>query len=157
MRFSDSIFGAVLVLFAVAEIVYTRTFPTLHGQAYGPNLFPVLIGIGLIVCGILLIVRGVAARHAVPWVEFGDWVSDRHALINMLLVLLSLLLYISISDWLGFIPMSIIILTILLYRLGASMGVATGLAILATGVIQVLFARVLLVPLPAGLLRAVIW
>lgn len=37
MRFNDAVIGAVLVIFAVAEILYTRTFPSLHGQAYGPR------------------------------------------------------------------------------------------------------------------------
>ena len=46
MRVNDAVIGGVLVLFALAMIWYTRTFPAMPGQDYGPALFPVLIGIG---------------------------------------------------------------------------------------------------------------
>ena len=59
MRVNDAITGGVLVVFAVAEIAYTRTFPSLHGQKYGPDLFPMLIGVGLFICGVALIFRGI--------------------------------------------------------------------------------------------------
>lgn len=157
MRFNDAIFGAALILFAVAEIAYTRTFPSLHGQAYGPDLFPVLIGIGLAACGVSLIVRGVVARRAEAWIVLGDWARDRRAVVDVALVLLSLVVYIVASDRVGFIPLSVAILTLLLYRLGSSPLAALAIAIATTLVIQVLFARVLLVPLPGGLLQPVLW
>ena len=47
VRINDAVIGASLVLFALAMIWHTRTFPAMPGQNYGPALFPVLIGIGL--------------------------------------------------------------------------------------------------------------
>lgn len=156
MRFNDAIVGSVLVIFAIAEIAYTRTFPSLFGQSYGPELFPRLIGFGLIATGLLLIVRGVhyKRRQGVDgrWVEVGPWVSQSRIKINLLLVLLALITYILFSDWLGFIPMSMIILSVLLYRLGSSIITSIVIAIATTAVLQLLFAKLLLVPLPAGLL-----
>ena len=58
MRVNDAVIGAALVLFALAMIWYTRTFPAMPGQHYGPALFPVLIGIGLLLTGVVLIVSG---------------------------------------------------------------------------------------------------
>ena len=45
------------MLFALAMIWHTRTFP-MPGQDYSPALFPVLIGIGFYVTGLILIVSG---------------------------------------------------------------------------------------------------
>jgi len=163
VRVNDAISGAVLVIFAVAEIAYTRTFPSLHGQSYGPDLFPALIGIGMAGCGILLIFRGLLARRnasdptGMKWVDTSNIADSKPARINALLVIVFLFLYIFFSDLIGFIPLSFFTITVLLYRLGSSIVVACIIAIVATAVIQLLFAKILLVPLPAGLLQGLVW
>ena len=182
VRFNDAITGAVLVVFAMAEIAYTRTFPSLHGQSYGPDLFPALIGVALTVCGLVLIVRGLLARReaTIPetnipettgqatasnamnnstlrWIDSGNVTASKHARTNALLVIFFLLVYIFLSDWLGFIPLSLITVAVLLFRLGSSILIACSVAIITTAVIQILFAKVLLVPLPAGLLQGLVW
>lgn len=167
MRVNDAISGAVLVIFAAAEIAYTRTFPSLHGQSYGPDLFPALIGVALALCGMLLIFRGLLARrnpadpngltngngNGSKWVDVSNIADSRHARINALLIIVFLFLYITLSDLIGFIPISLCTIGFLLYRLGSSIIVACTVAIVATAVIQLLFAKILLVPLPAGLLK----
>jgi len=165
VRVNDAISGAVLVIFAAAEIAYTRTFPSLHGQSYGPDLFPALIGVALALCGVLLIFRGLLARrnpadpngltngNGSKWVDVSNIADSRHARINALLIIVFLFLYITLSDLIGFIPISLCTIAFLLYRLGSSIIVACTIAIVATAVIQLLFAKILLVPLPAGLLK----
>jgi len=160
VKINDAIIGAVLVVFAVAEIAYTRTFPSLHGQSYGPDLFPVLIGLALVGCGLILIARGLLANrsHALEnpdsqrarWIDWGNLATSTHSRINATLIVLFLLIYILLSEWVGFIPLSIITIFVLSYRLGSSTFVALTVSIVATVVIQLLFAKVLLVPLPAG-------
>lgn len=151
----------MLVIFALAEIAYTRTFPTLFGQSYGPELFPRIIGVGLIGCGLLLIARGVLAKsRAGPesrWLEAGPWLQQPHLKINLLLVLLALVGYVLFSGWLGFILTSMLILSVLLYRLGSSILVALIIAAATTAVLQLIFAKLLLVPLPAGLLQGLVY
>jgi len=155
------------VVFAVAEIAYTRTFPSLHGQAYGPDLFPMLIGVGLFGCGCVLIVRGILTRrvqsqqstesNVVNWVDLSNIADSAHARVNAALTIFFLLLYIFLSDWIGFIPLSIATVFTLLFRLGSSIFTAGGVAIITTAIIQLLFAKVLLVPLPAGWLQGIVW
>ena len=157
MRFNDAVFGVVLILFALAEIAYTRTFPSLHGQAYGPDLFPVVIGVGMMACGMILLATGIASWMSVPLLAVGEWASDRRQVTTFVLVILALLFYILASDWLGFVPVSLIILTTLLMRFGVGPGRSFLAAVIATLVIQALFARFLLVPLPWGLLQPVAW
>ena len=161
MRFNDAITGCVLVIFAIAEIAYTRTFPSLFGQSYGPDLFPRIIGFGLIATGLILIVRGVRQKQRAginsQWVEIGPWIHQSNLKINILLVLLALVVYILLSDWLGFILMSMLILSVLLYRLGNSMLMSLLIAAATTATLQLVFAKLLLVPLPAGVLTGLVY
>jgi putative tricarboxylic transport membrane protein len=157
MRLNDAVFGVLLIVFAVAEIAYTRTFPSLHGQAYGPDLFPILIGVGFLITGAILTIQGVAQRAGQPLVEIGAWAADRRNVVNFALVLLALLFYIAASDWLGFILTAFIIMLVLLKSFGSGVVTALVLAALTTLGIHTLFARVLLVPLPWGVLQPVAW
>lgn len=157
MRFNDAIFGIALIVFALAEIAYTRTFPSLHGQAYGPDLFPIVIGVGMIACGVILITNGFLMRASEPLMTVGEWASDQRQVVTFVLVLLSLVFYILASDWLGFVPTSLLILTVLLVRFGIGWLRSVLAAVITTLIIQALFARLLLVPLPWGLLQPVAW
>lgn len=157
MRFNDAIFGIVLIVFALAEIAYTQTFPSLHGQDYGPDLFPMIIGSGLIVCGIILILKGVAHRTNVPMMTVGDWAHDRGNVLNVVVLLGSIAFYILFSGWLGFILTSLLILTTLLVRLGSGWLTSVIVAVATTLIIHSLFAKVLLVPLPWGILLPFAW
>lgn len=157
MRFNDAIFGIVLIAFALAVIAYAQTFPSLHGQDYGPDLFPVIIGVGLIVCGVILIIKGLAQRSTMPLAAVGEWAQNRGNVLNVVLLLGSIVFYILISGWLGFILTSLVVLTTLLVRLGSSWSTSLIVAVTTTFVIHTLFAKVLLVPLPWGILLPIAW
>ncbi len=157
MRFNDSVFGVILIVFAIAEISYTRTFPRLHGQDYGPDLFPIIIGAGLMLFGGILIARGWAQRATQPLVVVGDWAHDRGNVVNVFILVGSVVFYILFSTWLGFIPTALLIQTVLLVRLGSSLAASVIIAAISTMVIHSLFAKLLLVPLPWGLLLPVAW
>lgn len=157
MRFNDSVFGVVLIVFATLEIAYAQTFPRLFGQDYGPDLFPILIGAGLILFGGLLVIRGLKQRSTVPMVTVGDWAQDRNNVINVVVLVACILFYILASEWLGFVPISILILTLLLLRLGTGPVLSVSIALITTVLIHGLFAKVLLVPLPWGLLQPFAW
>lgn len=157
MRFNDGVFGLILIAFAIAEISYSRTFPSLHGQDYGPDLFPIIIGAGLMLFGGILIARGWAQRATQPMVVVGDWAQDRGNVVNVIVLLGSIIFYIVFSTWLGFIPTALLIQSVLLVRLGSSLVLSITVAAISTMVIHTLFAKLLLVPLPWGLLLPVAW
>lgn len=157
MRFNNVIPGSLLILFALAVIAYASSFPHLHGQSYGPDLFPTLIGIGLAVCGAILIVQGLSQRAQEPMVDIGDWAQNRHNIADVVILLGCMVFYILASDTLGFIPTSLLIMTTLLLRFGSSWRESITLAILTTFIIHTLFAKLLLVPLPWGILLPVAW
>jgi putative tricarboxylic transport membrane protein len=158
VRLNDAVIGVVLVLFALAVIGYARTFPAMPGQNYGPALFPTLIGIGLALAGAILIVGGVARRKTDPLVGGGEWLRSGPHLMSFLAVIGGLLLYILISDWLGFILTALPLLFgwLLLFRGGkpaSSLAIALGVTL----VVDYAFSKLLLVPLPLGLLQPLIY
>jgi len=157
MRFNDAVFGVILIVFAIAVSAYTTTFPSLYGQEYGPDLFPLIIASGLALCGVILIMRGLAQRRAVPLVQMGEWASDRGIVLNVALLIGAMIFYILFSEWLGFVITSFLILTILLVRLGSGALVSIAIAVVTTLLIHSVFAKVLLVPLPWGILQPFAW
>ena len=157
MRINDAVFGVILILFALAAMAYTTTFPRLHGQSYGPDLFPIIICLGLLVCGAMLVVQGYRTRGTVPMATIGAWARDRGTPLTLVAFIASIIAYILFADMIGFVPMSIAILTLLLVRLGTSLPTSLLLAVVTTFVIHTLFAKLLLVPLPWGLLLPIAW
>jgi putative tricarboxylic transport membrane protein len=158
VRVNDAVTGVVLVLFALAVLLYARTFPAMPGQDYGPALFPALIGIGFLICGVILIVGGVRRRSTEPLFSGGAWLRSPHHLVDFLAVIGGLVLYILISDWLGFIPTAFVLLFgwLLLFRGGKPVSSAV-IALGTTLVVNYAFSQLLLVPLPLGVLQAVLY
>jgi putative tricarboxylic transport membrane protein len=157
MRLNDAVFGVLLVLLGAFIINEARGFPDLPGQSYGPAFFPNVIGASLAVCGVALIVAGIAQRHELAFVRLGAWASSPRHVANVVLVLVALVAYILFSDTVGFVPMSFVILGVLLYRFGCGVATTIGLAVGATLLIHTLFYKFLLVPLPWGVLEPYAW
>jgi putative tricarboxylic transport membrane protein len=157
VKVNDAVIGVVLVLFALVMIWQTRTFPAMPGQDYGPALFPVLIGIGMIISGVILIAGGAARRRAEPWFGGGDWLRSPQHLVRFAAIVGGLLFYILASDWLGFIPTSVLLLFgwLVLFRGRPLSSLAIALAV--TLAVNYAFTHLLLVPLPLGLLERIIY
>lgn len=158
MRLNDAVIGVALVLFALAMIWYTRTFPAMPGQDYGPALFPVLIGVGFLVTGAILIVSGLARRRTEPLFDGGDWLRSPPHVLSFGAVVLGLLFYVLVSDWLGFIPTAALLLfgLLVVMRRGRPLS-SLIIALITTLVVNYTFTRFLLVPLPLGLLQHVLY
>ena len=63
MKLNDGVWGALAMLLGAALLFRIRDFPTIPGQDYGPALFPGVIAVGLLLCGVGLVMKGVAARR----------------------------------------------------------------------------------------------
>jgi len=59
MRVSNTAIGVGLIVFAIAVLLYTRTFPTLEKGYPGPSLFPNVLAVLFIIAGITLVAQGV--------------------------------------------------------------------------------------------------
>jgi putative tricarboxylic transport membrane protein len=156
MKFNDAVIGVFFVIFALAEIAYAQlTFPPLHGQNFDSRDFPTLIGIGFIICGVLLIFSGLKSRAAgslvgAAFLSLGDWMSNHRTALDFACVVLGVLLFMIFVNVVGFVPTSFFLLLILFQRFGNSIVISVVSSAVTTGVIYLLFGTLLRVPLPTG-------
>jgi putative tricarboxylic transport membrane protein len=156
VRANDVISGLVLIVLSLAMIALTANFPEFHGQKYGPALFPRILGAGVIICGVFIIWNGMRARRAgAPWVEIAPWVHEPWRIGSFLLTLGMILLYILVSETVGFILISLLFLGSMFLWLGVRPIPAVLTAIIATISIQYFFGTLLRVPLPRGWLTTI--
>jgi len=159
MRVSDRISGSFLVVLGALATFGGSRLPPMPGQQIGPSVFPIVIGIGLALCG-AMIAFGIGHRFeeeaeadlashsaAEPATPHG-WLWQLRALIPPAL----LLLYVFVSEDLGFVPTAAIMALVLGLALGAPLRLAVAVAIGAPIAIHFLFAKLLRVALPPGLL-----
>jgi putative tricarboxylic transport membrane protein len=149
VKFNDAILGLVVLLGGLAIILAARTFPPTHGQAYGPDLFPTMIGLGLVCAGLGLVVAGWRARAVTGWVDIAGIGRDR--LVDAGLVLVVILAFILLADRLGFLLTAGLGTYALMvrFRRGGwlSSAIVTLVFVLA---VDWSFRTMLLVPLPLG-------
>lgn len=149
MRVSDTAIGLGLIIFGVAVLLYTRNFPTLEKGYPGPALFPNVLAVLFILAGLGLSIQGI--RRGEKLLKLDMSALSGGGSINILLVLLAVLVYIFLSDVLGFQIISFLILFGLMKWLRVS---TPWCVVVAGGVtlgIYILFSKMLLVPLPWGL------
>ena len=157
MKLNDAIFGLVLLALGATVLFSVQAFPKIPGQPVGPALFPGLIAAGLCIAGLVLIVHGVRDRALHPWLVWDDWVRSPRHVVALLVLLGSVVFYIVVSTWLGFLPSAIIILVALLAALRVSLGRAVLIAVISALLIHFAFYKLLRVPLPWGVLTPYAW
>ena len=157
MKINDAILGAVLILLGLAVLLYARTLPDMPGQDIGPNVFPTVIAIGLIVFSIPLVVTGLRKWPATGAVQFADWAQSGRGRLNVLITLALIVLYIVFGESVGFIPFGIVIVGALLLLQGVGPIPSVAVAVVVTMAVNYAFYSLLRVPLPWGLLMPVAW
>jgi putative tricarboxylic transport membrane protein len=160
MKCDDALVGAVLLALAIAIVGYAQTFPTLGGMAFGPDLFPTLLGAGLGLCGLALITGGLLRRRAEPeraWIEVSASLRKPAIWSNAVVVLGALVFYIVVSDWLGFHLTAMIVVSGVMWKLGVWPPLILLFAGLAPLAMHYVFYSLLRVPLPWGVLTPIAW
>jgi putative tricarboxylic transport membrane protein len=157
MRLPDRVTGLFLVGLGAASAYGGWQLPPVPGQPVGPNVFPLVIGTGLALCG-LAIAFGIGhsfeeEEETVPY-DGGEAPAPRGQLYGLraLLPPALLLFYVLVADRLGFIITAALIVYATSTALGARWKLSLPLAALAPIVIHLIFSKLLRVPLPIGLL-----
>lgn len=151
MQRTDRWLGLALIVLAGALLWTGRSFPDVPGQDVGAGFLPMLIGAGLLACGVALVVRSVRGNAYVG--EAGPKPAGTEHFGSSVVVVGAIVLYIAIADELGFL----IVAPVCLFAVFKAMRVNTSRALLwAIGgalIVHVGFYKLLRVPLPWGLLR----
>jgi putative tricarboxylic transport membrane protein len=157
MRLPDRVTGLFLVGLGGAAAYGGWLLPPVPGQPVGPNVFPLVIGTGLALCG-LAIAFGIGHTfeeepEIIP-LEGGQVAAPAGKFYGLraLLPPALLLFYVLAADRLGFIITAGLIVFATSTALGARWKLTVPLALLAPIGIHLIFAKLLRVPLPAGLL-----
>lgn len=156
MKFNDAVSGVFFILFGLLLFYLTRGFPTMPGQNYGPDLFPRLIGVAMMVSGVLLILKGLRLRHQQAWFSALEWMHTPRLIGNFAMIIGVVVWYIFISDDLGFLLTAFTCLFVMLTWLrGMPFWKSSGLISLAAVlVMNLFFGQFLRVPLPWGIFQA---
>ena len=157
MRLPDRVTGLFLVGLGAAAAYGGWKLPPVPGQPVGPNVFPLVIGLGLALCG-LAIAFGIGhsfeeEEEIIPF-EGGEAPAPRGKLYGLraLLPPALLLFYVLAADRLGFILTAGLIVFVTSTALGARLKLSLPLTVLAPIAIHLIFSKLLRVPLPIGLL-----
>jgi len=165
MQLSDRVTGLFLVALGGLAAYGGSRLPPVPGQQIGPEVFPMFVGISLAFCG-GLIAAGVGrsyedeaeadlARISAENESDGRPAAAHHSRWWELRVLIPpalLLFYYFVVDRLGFLPTAGVLVLIASLALGARARLAIPLAIGAPLFVNLLFLKLLRVPLPSGML-----
>ncbi|MBR1187624.1 tripartite tricarboxylate transporter TctB family protein [Bradyrhizobium sp. AUGA SZCCT0240] len=157
MRLPDQVTGLFLVGLGAAAAYGGWLLPPVPGQPVGPNIFPLVIGSGLALCGLAIalgIGRTFEEEEEIVPLEAGQARPPTGRLYGLraLLPPALLLFYVAVADRLGFIITAALIVFVTSSALGARWKLSLPLAVMAPIFIHLIFSKLLRVPLPAGLL-----
>ena len=156
MRLNDALSGLLLFLLGVVLVVYAWTFPVGPNQSIGPGLFPLIIGVGMSGCGVVLFWSG-RKRPQTRWLEFEDWLRQPRMAVNALLVIGALIFYAMMVDTMGFFITAFTLLVVLFLAFGVDRRWIAPIAAGTTLGLHVAFYSFLRVPLPWGWLEGMAW
>jgi putative tricarboxylic transport membrane protein len=160
MHLSDRVTGLFLVALGAVTAYAGSRLPPVPGQQIGPNVFPMVVGAGLCICGALIALRvghrfeeeaeadlaAHSAQAATPLKE--AWWLRLKALIPPAL----LVFYVLAVDRLGFLVTAATMVLVVALALGARFRLAVPLALAAPVFVHLVFSKLLRVPLPEGLI-----
>lgn len=157
MRINDFVAGLLLAAFALAVLLYSRTFPNNTGQIIGPAAFPGVLAVLLLICASILAARGWRTAHRPPPAAWAKWVRSPRHLAHFVVTFVCLGSYTLAFETLGFIVCGVAVLLALFLLLRVPSGRAVALAIGITLAMHVFFYYGLRVPLPWGVLEPLVF
>lgn len=150
MKVSNAGIGLALIMFAGWVFYYTQSFPTLANGYPGPALFPRVLATLFLATGIVLVIQSIYRREKIRMLDTGT--LTRTGMVNILIILVAIVFYMFFSEDFGFLLISPLLLFFLMKWFKVKTILSAGVSLVITLAIYLLFAKVLLVPLPRGLL-----
>ncbi|KQW18511.1 tripartite tricarboxylate transporter TctB [Afipia sp. Root123D2] len=160
MRLSDKVTGLFIAGLGCAAAYGGSLLPPVPGQEVGPNVFPMVIGLGLAACG-TMIALGIGHKFeedaeaellAIEGPPPEPETKSPFAGLRVLIPPALLVFYVLAVDRLGFLLTAAIMAFTIAKTLGARLQLAIPVALLAPIGGYLIFAKLLRVPLPDGFL-----
>jgi putative tricarboxylic transport membrane protein len=173
MKVSDRITGLMLVILGGFVYWGGSKLPPVPGQQVGPDVFPMVVGAALVICGLLIafgVGRTFEEDEKIVIDESGNTVdvqANAQALSKpqtrldtflsggwkILVPPLALFFYYFASEKLGFWITAALMIFALAKSQGASLKASLALTVIAPAVVHLIFFKLLRVPLPLGFLK----
>jgi len=147
MQRVDRWVGLGLATLALAVLWSGSSFPNVPGQKLGAAFLPMIIGVGLMLCGVALVVRSLrrgAYSEAEPAPEVEEHFGSAAVIVGAVLA------YILLSERFGFLFIAPLCLLAVFLALRVRWKLAVLCAIGGTLLVHVAFYKLLRVPLPWG-------
>ena len=149
MKKNDTVFGSIFIALGIFIFTQTVFYPSLEKGHPGPGLFPNLLAILFIIFGGVLILK--AKRPAAA--EGEEAAPPTHKKVaNAFFVLGIIIVYVAVVDKAGFLVTSAVLLFVLMKKLGAPVLRSAIASVCITLFINIMFLKILRVPLPPGIL-----
>src|SRR5690606_27475017 len=132
------------------------TFPATPGQDIGPGLFPMMIGVGLAVCGGALLWTG-RDQGGAAWFASAEGTRRPRLMPGAALVVGALVFYALVVETAGFFLTAFVFLVVLFLAFGVPRRWVAPIAAMVTIGLHVAFYTLLRVPLPWGWLEGIAW
>ena len=147
MRRVDRWVGAALAALALAVLWSARAFPDVPGQKLGAAFLPMIVGVGLLLCGLALVSRSLR-RGADAQAEAEPEVEEHFG--SALVIVAAVLAYLGLSERVGFLLLAPLCLLAVFraFRVGWARSLLW--AIGGTLFVHLAFYKLLRVPLPWG-------
>lgn len=150
MKINDAVFGVLLVVLGAVVLVQVQAYPKIPGQQYGAALFPGSIAAGFVLCGALLVFKGIRTRAGARWFSAGEWMRAPRQLGAFIALIGGVAAYIVFADTVGFLLLAPVLLIAWFVALGVRWTTAIVAAVITTILIWYAFYKLLRVPLPWG-------
>ena len=160
MRISDRISGVFLLLLGAAAFWGGSRLPPVPGQQVGPSAFPMVVGAGLMIVGLLIALHigrsfeeaaeAELAEHSQPDPEEEAFKRSRRWMAFLPPALM--VVYYVLSEVIGFIPLATVMIAILAFALNADRKLILPVSLIGAVCIYLTFVKLLRVPLPPGFL-----
>ncbi|MEO7152634.1 MAG: tripartite tricarboxylate transporter TctB family protein [Burkholderiaceae bacterium] len=151
MRFTDRWVGVALALLGLAVMWSSRDFPAVPGQKVGAGFLPLIVGVGLLLCGAALVLRSL--RNAAYAHEAEQAARKPEHYGSAAVIVGAVVAYLALADRVGFLLLAPLCLASVLVALRVRWLPAVGWAIGSTLLVHFAFYKLLRVPLPWGVLR----
>ena len=157
MRTGDGLTGVVLAALGIVVFWYANGFPNTSGTYYGPAFVPQIIGVGLVICGTILVIRAIRVSATGSfYVRIAHPFDQARAIPSVALVLVSIFAFVFVGEPVGFqIITFATLLTAFLWQRGGIAFCLT-LALAVTAAFDIVFRVMLKVPVPSGPLTGLI-
>ena len=159
MKLHDTITGGAFMALAAIVLVAAQGFPTLPGQPYGPGTFPTLVGVVMFAAGAWLTLAGLrqGLKADRPLFAAPAELGRRGAILRVAAVPAFVIAYVALSGPLGFPLVAPPLLAGLVWLMTRRVLLSIATGVLMSAAIWMLFAQLLRVPLPLGVLTEIIY